>query len=156
MANAFRTGLLTGILIVGLSLLTLLPCGLACLIEPLTWLLYVLAGWWAMWSSHQRPDPGTAVITGGLAAFVAAVIGGLADTALLVLLQLVELPGPGPLATFMHLPPDLLLELDRIFPPGPENAALVGTLCCVGNLVIAAVLGAVGGLLRVYLRPIRE
>ncbi len=148
MSPWLKAGLVGGAVIVVLNLLGLIPCvGLvACGLELLVYIgIGVLAAYWLL----PPRLPGPAAGQGALAAVVAALIGGVVNT--IILLVQAAVRGPGWIMS--QIPPETLSQLEQAGADpnmlntfaGPAGAALGGSICCLGGLIIAAVLGAIGG-----------
>ncbi|MDD3828274.1 MAG: hypothetical protein PHY79_20100 [Anaerolineae bacterium] len=144
MSPWMKAGLIGGAVIVVLNLLGLIPCvGLiACGLSLLVYAgVGVLAAYW-------MPPPraaGTAAGQGALAAVVAALIGGIVNT-ILITVQVVATDSSTILS---QVPPETLEQLrqsgiDPATLMSPGFGVATGAVCCLGGLVFAAILGAIG------------
>lgn len=144
--NAWKIGLLALGLGIGLGLFSIVPIA-GCLALPLSWVLYVAMGVLAalQWPALRQVGPGAG------AGAIASALAGLGYGAVNVIAApiLFSLMG-GAEAAVQSLPPQLL-ELYRQTGLDPRQflspwliAASAG-LCCISNLVFAALLGAISG-----------
>jgi hypothetical protein len=156
MSSWLKAGLVGGVVLVVLDLLGLIPCvGLvACLLNPLAYIgVGVLA---AYWMSPVR-TAGDAAGQGALAGVVAALIGGVVNT--VILFAEVAIMGSGQILS--QIPPETLRQLEQAgMDPGmidsfagPLGATLGGSICCLAGLILAAILGAIGGAVFAAIRP---
>jgi hypothetical protein len=156
MSPWLKAGLIGTIVLIVVVLAGLIPVVgvLCCLSWPV---VYAGVGMLAATFVPPRRDAGRAAGQGALAAALAALAGGLANT-LLTVLQftgvtsadvLSQLP-PGFLEQFKQLGGDPTL-IDRLI--SPAGALLTGGLCCGTMIVLAAVLGAIGGAVFAAIKP---
>jgi hypothetical protein len=148
MSPWLKAGLVGGAVLVVLNLLGIIPCvGLITCILGL--IAYVCIGALAAnWMPPVRMA-GPAAGQGALAAVVAALIGGVVNT--IILLGQAAILGSGRILS--QIPPDALRQLEQAgMDPkmldsfaGPTGAILGGSLCCIGGIILAAILGAIGG-----------
>lgn len=156
MSSWAKAGLIGGAVLVVLNILGLIPIvGFAtCCLGILAYVGIGLLG--AHWMPPQR-EPGPAAGQGALAAVVAALIGGVAN--IIILLFETAALGPGGIAS--QLSPQTLSQLEQLgMDPkmldtfvGPAGAALGGSICCLGGLFLAAILGAIGGAIYASVQP---
>jgi hypothetical protein len=148
MSSWLKAGLVGGAVLVVLDLLGLIPCvGLATCCVGLV--AYVGIGLLAAYWMPPLRQPGPAAGQGALAAVIGALIGGLANTIILPLQAAIL--GPGQILS--QIPPETIRQLEQAgMDPslldtfaGPAGAALGGSICCLGGLFLAAILGAIGG-----------
>lgn len=153
MSPWLKAGLAGAAIVVVLNLLGLIPCvGLiTCFLA-----LLVYAGTGALAAYWLPPvrEAGTAAGQGALAALIAALIGGIVNT-IISTMQMAVLDT----ATFLsQLPPETLRQMEQagmdpnVF-VGPGAGALVGSACCLIGLILAAVLGAIGGAIFAAIKP---
>jgi hypothetical protein len=148
MSPWLKAGLIGGVVLTVLNLLGLIPCvgWLTCILG-----LVAYAGIGAL-AAHWMPPlrmAGPAAGQGAVAAMVAALIGGVVNTIII----LVEVAIGGSAQILSQIPPETLRQLEQqgMDPQilntfvGPVGALLGGSMCCLGGLVLAAVLGAIGG-----------
>ncbi len=155
MKGWLRAGLIgIGILVV-LSLLGLIPIVGLCVI-PLRWITYIVVGVLAASSMMPPREPGPAAKDGALAGAVAAAGGGFVG----LIIGLFQGSATGAFQldeVLRQLPPDAIQGL-RDLGITPEmltgagggaaalgGAAVCGSMCCLGGIVFAAILGAIGG-----------
>jgi hypothetical protein len=156
MSSWLKAGLVGGAVLVVLDLLGLIPLvGFAtCCLGIVAYVgVGLIAG---LWMPSPR-EPGRAAGEGALAAVIAALIGGLANIVILVL-QAVAL---GPDRILSQLSPNTISQLEQLgMDPrmldtfaGPAGAALGSSICCLGGLILAAILGAIGGAVYAAVQP---
>jgi hypothetical protein len=153
MSPWLKAGLIGAVVLVILNLLGLIPC-----IGVITCILGVLsyAGIGALaayWMSPMR-IAGDAAGQGALAALVAALIGGIVN-AILITIQIALVNTSTILS---EIPPESLQQLQQagIDPSaftGPAAGVLIGGVCCAGGLILAAILGAIGGVIFAAIKP---
>ena len=159
MSGWLKAGLIgLGILVV-LSLLGFIPLVGLCVI-PLRWIIYIVVG--VLAASYMLPprETGEAAKQGALAGAVAAAGGGLVG--LVIAMIQAGTTGAVQISEIVRqLPPEAIQGLREAgIPPellfgGPGGAAaggaaaiggaaICGSVCCVGGIVFAALLGALG------------
>jgi hypothetical protein len=151
-----KAGLIGAAVLLVLNLVGLVPCiGLiTCLLGIVA---YVVIGALAAYWMPPTRDPGRGAGQGALAAVIAALVGGLVNWVLLTV-QATALTSEQLLSA---LPPETLQQLeaagldiamfDRF--AGPAGGVLTGSLCCAGGIVLAAILGAIGGAVFAGVKP---
>jgi hypothetical protein len=107
----------------------------------------------AYWLPPVR-DAGQGAGQGALAAVLAALIGGIVNT----IGSTIQMAVTDTAALLSQIPPESLQQLEQmgIDPAaltGPTSGAIVGSTCCVGGLILAAILGAIGGAVFAGIRP---
>jgi hypothetical protein len=144
-----KAGLVGGVIAAVLQLAGLIPC-VGCFTCFLVWAAYVgagvLAAYWLPVPRSAGDGAGAGAIAGAIAGIIGGVFGMIASALNFVVF--------GGAEAISQIPPELIdmfgdLDID----PGvlAGDAVTVGTVigvsafCCVVGLVIAAVLGAVGG-----------
>jgi hypothetical protein len=154
MSSWLKAGLIGGAVLALLSiLLTFLgqTLGLECAIELLTLLVFAGIGALAAYWMPPIRQAGPAAGQGALAAVLAQLIGGI----VLTILSVIRASFVDTSAVISNLDPALLDSLVEMgldvqvveTMMGPAGAVLSGSLCCLGGLIFAAILGAVGGAL---------
>jgi hypothetical protein len=154
MSSWLKAGLIGGAVLALLSiLLTFLgqTLGLECAIELLTLLVFAGIGALAAYWMPPIRQAGPAAGQGALAAVLAQLIGGI----VLTILSVIRTSFVDTSAVISNLDPALLDSLVEMgldvqvveTMMGPAGAVLSGSLCCLGGLIFAAILGAVGGAL---------
>lgn len=155
MKGWLKAGLIGMGILVALSLLGLIPIVGFCVI-PLRWITYIVVGVLAASSMVPPREAGPAAKDGAMAAAVAAAGGGFVG--LIIGLFQGSVSGAFQLEEVMRqLPPEALQGL-RDLGVTPEmitgagggaaamgGAAVCGSVCCVGGILFAAILGAMGG-----------
>jgi len=136
-----------------LALIGLIPCA-GCFTWILGLLLYVGVGALAAYWLPPVRTAGGGAGAGALAGVIAAIIGGIVNMIIAVIR--VAIAGPHTMAT--QIPPDVMRQLmeagiDPSIFMGLGGALIGGSICCGVGLVIAAVLGAVGGLIFAAAKP---
>ncbi len=160
MSPWLKAGLIGGAVLVVLNLLGIIPCVgiITCILGLLAYVgIGALA---AYWTTPPRMA-GQAAGQGALAAMVSAAIGGIVN-AIIVLVQ-TAIVGTGEVVS--QLPPETFRQLEEagIDPQtfeslmetftGTGGALLCGSVCCVVGLLIAAALGAIGGMIYAAIQP---
>jgi len=145
MSPWLKAGLVGAAVLVVINVFGLLPCiGLiSCALGLLAYIgIGVLAAYWM--PPIREPGPGAA--QGAGAAALAALIGGIVNS-VITTIQWATVDQAEILAA---LPAEQLQQLQDVgFDPtmfaGPGFGLAVASLCCLGGLILAAILGAVGG-----------
>jgi hypothetical protein len=156
MSPWLKAGLIGGAVLIVLNLLGLIPC-----VGLITCVLGVLAyagigALAAYWMPPVRM-PGQAAGQGALAALVAGLIGGVVNTVVIFIQTSIM----GSSQILSQLPPETLQQLTEagVDPQmletfvGPAGALAGGSMCCIGGLILAAILGAIGGAVFAGIRP---
>jgi hypothetical protein len=156
MSNWLKAGLVGAAVLVVLDLLGLIPCVglLTCLLGLVVYAaIGALAAYWMPPARVAGPAAGQ----GALAAVVAALIGGAVNSVIL----LIQAAALGPGRILSQIPPQTITQLEQAgLDPhmldtfaGPAGAALGGSICCIGGLILAAILGAIGGAVYAAIQP---
>jgi len=156
MSPWLKAGLVGAAVLFVLNLLNFIPCACVC-----TWFISVLAyagigALAAFWMLPVR-EAGSAAGQGALAAILASLVGGIVNT----LVTLVQTASTSPEEILSQIPPDMLQQFEQVgWDPriletlaGPTGGLLSGGMCCVGGLILAAILGAIGGAVYAGIRP---
>ncbi len=153
MSPWLKAGLIGAAVLVALNVLGLIPCvGLVtCFLG-----LLVYGGIGAL-AAHWLPpvrEPGAAAGQGAAAAVLAAVIGGFVN----MILTTIQMSLLDTSAILSQLPAESLrqMEMAGIDPSiftGPTAGLFYGGLCCLGGLILAAILGAIGGAIYAGVKP---
>jgi hypothetical protein len=152
MSGWLKAGLIGAVIVVVLKVLQQVPCVNCCAL-PLEWVAYGCIGALAARSIAPVRTMGAGAGQGALAGLVAAAIGGVIGIGINVVGA--KVMAPFQVAMLRQLPPDVLQQLmqaglDPRMLSGIGAGALdtIGTsaVCCGVGLVIAAALGALGGL----------
>jgi hypothetical protein len=156
MSPWLKAGLVGGAVLVVLNLLGLIPLlGIVCCLLGLV--AYAGVGALAAYWMPPVREAGPAAGQGALAAVVAALIGGIVNT-IAWLVQAALIPAADVLT---QVPPELLQQFQdaggdpqmlNMF-AGPMGAAFGGSCCCLGGLILAAILGAIGGAIYAGIKP---
>jgi len=140
-----KAGLIGALIVIVLMLLTLIPCvGLiSCFLSLLAYAgIGALAAYWL-------PPPrqaGTGAGQGALAAMLAAFAGGIVYT----IITTIQVAATDSALLLSQMPADSLEQLrqagmDPSMFTSPGFGAGMGSICCLASIVLAALLGAVGG-----------
>ncbi len=154
MSSWLKAGLIGGAVLALISLLLAFAgqvLGLECALELLSLLIFAGIGALAAYWIPPIRRPGPAAGQGAAAAAVAQLIGGILFTILTVIRSFFIDTS----AFISALDPELLdqmiaagLDVEILETlVGPVGALFSGSLCCVGGLIFAAILGAIGGAL---------
>lgn len=154
-----KAGLIGAGILVVLSLLGLIPIVALCVL-PLRWITYIVVG--VLAASYMLPprDAGSAAKDGALAGAVSAAGGGFVGL-IIATIQAATGGGMQMAEILRQLPPEAMQALrDAGIPPemllggagqaaggaaAIGGAAVCGSVCCVGGIIFAAALGAIGG-----------
>jgi len=150
-----KAGLIGGAVLVVLDLLGMIPCVgiITCALG-----LVVYAGIGALTAYWMPPTriAGQAAGQGALAASLAALIGGVVNAILMTIQTAVM----GSEQILSQIPAEMLQQLEQsgVDPAmleqlGPMSGLLGGSMCCVGGVILAAILGAIGGAVLAAIRP---
>jgi hypothetical protein len=153
MSSWIKAGLIGAAVLVVFALLGLIPC-----VGCITWILGLLvyAGTGAL-AAHWMPLPreaGPAAGQGALAASLAALIGGIVD----LIVTTIQTSLVDTTAVLSQMPAESLAQLeaagmDPSMLVGPGAGALYGSICCASGLILAAILGALGGAIFAAVKP---
>ena len=153
MSGWLKAGLIGGGVLIVLQLIGLVPF-LGCVTLPLTILVYIAAGAWAASSLPPVRQAGKGAGQGALAALVAQVIGGIVG----LIIAIVQAASGATARALAQIPPEALQQLqdagipsDMLF--GTVGASIIGSLCCLTGIVVAAILGAIGGAIYAAIKP---
>ena len=160
MSSWLKAGLIGGAALAFISLLLTFfgqSVGLGCGITLLALLAFAGTGALASYWMPPIREAGRAAGQGALAAVLAQVIGGIAftifgviQTALVDTTEVISSLDPALVDQLVEMGVDIQ-ALETML--GPAGALLSGSLCCVGGLIFAAILGAVGGALYAAIKP---
>ncbi len=153
MSPWLKAGLIGGGVLVVLNLMGLIPCvGLVtCLLGLVAYVgIGALAAYWM----PPVRAVGDAAGQGALAALVAGAIGGVVN----LVVMTVQTAAMDPAALLSQIPPETLeqmreLGMDPSMLVGAQSGILAGSVCCLGGLVFAVILGAIGGAIFAGLKP---
>ena len=159
MSGWLKAGVIGAVIVVGLKVLQVVPY-VGCCAVPAEWVAYGCIGALAAyWISPMR-TMGTGAWQGALAALIAAAIGGVIGIGVSVVGAAVL--GPSQISMARTVPPEVLSELAKAgIDAGPiirlgqgiGGTVTCGAMCCGVGLVIAAILGAIGGLVFAVVKP---
>jgi hypothetical protein len=143
-----KAGLVGAAVAVLLSLMRIVPC-IGCLASILGLALYVGVGMLAAYWLIPPRTIGDGAGAGAIAGLITALAGGVVST-IVGAVQFTLMGGPE--AVMRQIPPESLRQLEQAGVDPRIFASLGGILgveatCCVAGLVIAAVLGAIGGMI---------
>jgi hypothetical protein len=145
MSPWLKAGLVGAGVLVVLDLVGLIPC-VACVTLLLGIVAYLGIG---MLAAYWMPPPrvaGTGAGQGALAAVLAALIGGSINTIIFT----IQMAVADTAAIMSQIPAESLQQLEELgIDPsalvGPGAGVAYGSVCCLVGLILAAILGAVGG-----------
>jgi hypothetical protein len=154
MSGWLKAGLIGAVILVLLKVIEVVPC-VACCALPLEWVAFgcigALAAYWIPVASRTM---GAGAGQGALAGLIAAAIGGVIGIGINVVGATVLQPLQ--VATWNSLPPEIWRAMvDAGIDPSvfmgagasPVETIISGSICCGIGLVVAAALGALGGLI---------
>ena len=160
MSSWLKAGLIGGAVLAFISLLLTFfgqTVGLGCGITLLALLAFAGTGALAVYWMPPIREAGRAAGQGAMAAVIAQVIGGIAftifgviQTSLVDATEVLSSIDPALLDQLVEMGVDIQ-ALETML--GPAGALLSGSFCCVGGLIFAAILGAVGGALLAAIKP---
>lgn len=145
MSPWLKAGLIGGAVLVVLNLLGLIPCvGLVTCVLGL--LAYAAIGALAAYWMPPLRMAGPAAGQGALAAVLAALIGGIVNAIIIT----VQMAITDTATILSQIPAETMQQLEQagVDPStfvGPGAGAAIGGVCCLGGLIFAAILGAIGG-----------
>lgn len=145
MSPWLKAGLVGAGVLVVLDLVGLIPF-VGCVTLLLGIVAYLGIG---MLAAYWMPPPrmaGSGAGQGALAAVLAALIGGVVST----IIATIQFAVADTAAIMSQVPADSLQQLEEVgIDPslliGPGAGAMYGSVCCLIGLILAAILGAVGG-----------
>lgn len=156
MQTWLKAGAIGAVILVVLALVSLIPAVgvICCLAWPV-----VYAGVGALAASYLPPmrNAGRGAGQGALAAMLASFAGGV----VLAIISVVESAAVTAAQVQSFLPPQLLQQYEAAGGnpavlqqlAGPGGAAIGGSLCCGLGLVVAAIVGAIGGAVYAAVKP---
>jgi len=159
MSAWLKAGLIGAAVVIVLNLIGLVQV-LGCITAPLTLVAYIGIGVLAASYIPPRRETGAAAGQGALAALIAGVGGGIVN--LIISLVRVGSGGMVQYTRFLEtLPPDVARQFadlgvspDILAGAGGIGAvAICGSVCCLGGIVFAAALGAIGAAIYASVKP---
>jgi hypothetical protein len=159
MSGWLKAGLIGVAILIVLNLIGLIPF-LVCITTPLTLVAYIVVGVLAASYMPARREAGKAAGQGAMASAVAGLGGGIVT--LIISLIRTAMGGAIQGAEFLsQLPPeiryqfrDLGLDAEMLtWMGGIGGSAVCGTVCCLGGIVFAAILGAIGAAIFASVNP---
>ncbi len=153
MSSWVKAGLVGGAVLVVLNLLGIIPCVgiITCILGLFAYIgIGVLAAYWM----PPVRMAGQAAGEGAGAATLAALIGGVVN----IVIATVQMAVTDTAAILSQFPPEALQQfeeagVDPTLFMGPGAGALAGSVCCIAGLILAAILGAVGGAVFAGIKP---
>ncbi len=153
MSGWLKAGLIGAVIVIALKVLEVVPCVVCCAL-PLEWVALGCVGALAAYWIVPPRTMGAGAGQGALAGLIAAAIGGIVGIGV----NVVGATALAPLQVAMlrQLPPEMLQAMVQSgFDPsmltgagtGVVETITGGAMCCGVGLVIAAALGALGGLI---------
>lgn len=153
MSPWLKAGLIGGVVLIVLNALGLIACvGLfTCILGIFAYAaIGVLAAYWL----PPMRMAGQGAGQGALAAVLAALIGGIVNT----IIAGIQMAVADTSIILEQLPPDMVdqlyaagIDLDLFV--GPAGGIMTGSMCCIAGLIIAAILGAIGGAIFAAVKP---
>jgi hypothetical protein len=145
MSPWLKAGLIGAAVVTVLNLLGLIPCVgvVTCMLGLLVYVgVGALAAYWLPPVRLAGPAAGQ----GALAAVLAALIGGIVN----VIIITVQMAITDTASILSQIPAETMQQLEQagIDPSmlvGPGAGVMIGSVCCLGGLIFAAILGAIGG-----------
>ncbi len=159
MSAWLKAGLIGAAIVIVLNLIGLVSF-LGCITAPLSLLAYIGIGILAASYIPPRREAGNAAGQGALAAAIAGIAGGVVS----LVASLVRMGRVGMFQYtqfFQALPPDVAQQFKDLG-IGPDVlagaggigiATVCGSVCCLGGIVFAAVLGAIGAGIYASVKP---
>jgi hypothetical protein len=153
MTSWLKAGLIGAAVVTVLNLLGLIPCVgfITCILG-----LLVYAGIGALAAYWMPPvrEAGAAAGQGALAAALAALVGGVVNA----IVSTIQLAVADTATILSTLPAESLQQLqeagvDPTVFTGPGFGVAVGSACCIVGLILAAILGAMGGAVYAGVKP---
>jgi hypothetical protein len=147
--TALKAGAIGGAAAIVVALIGLIPC-VGCIGPILGILVYLGAGALAAYWLPVPREMGSAAGAGAIAAVIAGLIGGIFG----MIISALRFAISGGAQAMSQLPPETMQQLGNLgIDPGTIAAMTtsivgvlgVGAVCCLIGLVIAAILGAIGG-----------
>jgi len=151
MPASIKAGLIGAAVITVLSLLGLIPC-VGCITFILRWLVFAGTGVLAAYWLTPPRTVGEGAKVGAIAALISAAVGGVVNAAISGVSFLIAGGAQAFSSQAGQLPPELVDQLGEI---GIDLAGIgatiggvlaVSAVCCVAGALLAAALGALGGL----------
>ncbi len=153
MSPWLKAGLIGAAVVTVLNLLGLIPCVgfITCILGLLVYI--GIGALTAYWMPPLR-EAGAAAGQGAMAAALAALVGGVVNA----IVSTIQLAVADTAAILSALPAESLQQLqdagvDPSVFTGPAFGALMGSACCLVGLILAAILGAVGGAIYAGIKP---
>jgi hypothetical protein len=142
-----KAGLVGAAVAVLLSLMRLVPC-IGCIASILGLAVYVGAGVLAAYWLTPPRTTGDGAGAGAVAGVITALAGGVVS----IIVGAAQFTLGGPEAVMHEIPPESLRQLEQAGIDPHLFVSLGGVIgieatCCLAGLVIAAVLGAIGGMI---------
>lgn len=153
MSSWLKAGLVGAAALVVLDILGLIPCvgAFTCILGLVVYIgIGVLTAYWMPPARMAGPAAGQ----GAMAAVLAALISGIVNTIIITLQMAVT----DTAAILSQIPAEQLQQLqeagiDPSMFTGPGFAIGTGSICCIMGLILAAILGAVGGAVFAGIKP---
>jgi hypothetical protein len=159
MSAWLKAGLVGVVILIVLNLIGQIPF-VGCITAPLSLAAYIVVGLLAASYLPPKREAGYAAGQGALAAIIAALGGGIASLGIGVIRAALGGVYQGA-QIFAQLPPEIRYQL-RDLGVNPElfagrtgigSAMICGSVCCLGGIVFAAVLGAIGAAIYASVNP---
>jgi hypothetical protein len=153
MSSWIKAGLIGSLVLIVLNLVGMVGCLflITCILGLLVYAgIGALAAYWI----PPVRDAGTGAGQGALAAGLAALIAGAVNT----IFSTVQMQLADPATTLSLMPAESLQAIEELgWDPtwftGAAAGAVSGSMCCIAGLLLAAVLGAMGGAILAGVKP---
>jgi len=153
MSPWLKAGLVGAAILVVLNLLSFIPCVgvITCILGLVVYA--VIGGLAAYWMPPVR-QAGAGAGQGALAAVLAGLVGGV----VLTIVSTIQMAVADTATILSQIPQESIQQLEQAgMDPGlfvgPGAGALFGSFCCFGGVILAAILGAIGGAVFAAIKP---
>jgi len=147
-----KAGLIGAFVLLVLNVIGVVPC-VGCFTLILGILAYAGIGALAAYYLPPTREAGTAAWQGALAAVIAALVGGIVQTIIVTIRMAVT----DSAAAFSQMPPEVLQQMQEMgldaTTMGPTFGLLGGGICCGSGVLLAIILGAIGGAIFAAAKP---
>jgi hypothetical protein len=153
MSPWLKAGLIGAVVLVVLNVLGLIPCvgAITCTLGVLAYAgIGALAAYWLPPVRMAGQGAGQ----GAVAAVVAALAGGIVN----MIIATIQMAVTDTAAILSQIPAESLRQLEQVgVDPalfvGPTAGVMFGGVCCFGGLILAAIMGAIGGGIFAAVKP---
>ncbi len=152
MPSWLKAGLIGAAVLFVLNVIGFIPC-VGCLTLILGILAYIGIGALAAYFLPPPREAGTGAWQGALAAVIAALVGGLVQT----IVATIQMATTDAATAFSQMPPEVLQQMQEMGldagSMGPAFGLVGGGICCGSGVILAVILGAIGGAIFAAIRP---